>query len=214
MVVRRSANSGECKKYLVFFHILSIVSGGMIAKGQGTWLEVVVVSLIAALLVFLAVRLYLDCPERPDENSERQYRVPFVPFTPLIGVFINYLLLMQLSWLSLGLVILYFAAASVLYFSFGVSNDDVMGWKKEVEGTIELISSTVNVLPTSSSSSVSTSAIAVSSTSHSRLVKYDSLNCSDNEELNLSHRNTGPTRVVTFGADSQDDKIVLLRKLS
>ncbi len=44
------------------------------------------------------------------------YRVPYMPFPPLIGLFINYLLITQLSWQSSAGLLTYFALATVGYF--------------------------------------------------------------------------------------------------
>lgn len=67
------------------------------------------------LLVFSSVFLFLQCPERSTSES---YQVPFVPFTPMIGIFINFFLICQLSWYSLQMLFSYFLLSVISYFIY------------------------------------------------------------------------------------------------
>lgn len=47
------------------------------------------------------------------------FRVPLEPFLPGLGIALNFYLVAQLSWLGLGLILLYTAAAGALYVVYG-----------------------------------------------------------------------------------------------
>lgn len=74
---------------------------------------------IVVALLFVAVTiLYLQ----PIENKEISFKVPLVPFTPLLSIFINILLMLKLplpTWQRFGI---WMAIGFLIYFGYGIRN--------------------------------------------------------------------------------------------
>jgi APA family basic amino acid/polyamine antiporter len=51
--------------------------------------------------------------------EEEEFRTPFLPFFPCLGIFMNWYLVAQQSWTGLGLLILFLVCANIFYFSYG-----------------------------------------------------------------------------------------------
>jgi hypothetical protein len=83
-------------------------------------------------IVASACLIYYRCPEVPDIDPHSQYRVPWVPFTPSFGIFINYVLLAQLSPIGLSMIVGYFGLACLFYFGYGIhySKGNNTGWRE------------------------------------------------------------------------------------
>jgi hypothetical protein len=66
---------------------------------------------------FYLLSSYLE--NAPDPTATGQYRVPWVPLTPCVGILINYILIAQQSVMGLMLMIVYFIIATIFYFWYG-----------------------------------------------------------------------------------------------
>ena len=55
-------------------------------------------------------------------ETEKLFQVPFMPFFPLIGIIINNCLIIQLSWMGLIGIVIYFCVAIIIYYSFSYYN--------------------------------------------------------------------------------------------
>lgn len=88
---------------------------------------------IAACAWYLATR----CPENLDPEGASQFRAIAVPYAPLAGILVNYLLLAQLSLWGLGLMVVYFALAAVFYFTYGIHHSigNNSGWREVLRET-------------------------------------------------------------------------------
>lgn len=110
-----------CSRYLFFFHLVAIglaayVPGiSTLLDSDGIFHAAVLLSCSLVLLLVALLILY-QCPENVDPQASEQYRVPWMPFPPLMGIVINYLLIAQLSSLGIWLMFLYFGLATILYF--------------------------------------------------------------------------------------------------
>ena len=51
--------------------------------------------------------------------DEEEFRTPFLPFFPCLGIFVNWYLVAQQSWSGLGLLIVFLVCAITFYFSYG-----------------------------------------------------------------------------------------------
>jgi amino acid transporter len=101
--------------------------------------QFILIGILSSVLIYLSYILYSKFPENEDLDSISQFRVPFIPFIPLFGIVINYLLLAQLSYNGVLMICGYFGLACVFYFSYGIhySKGNSTRWK-------EMISTDVN----------------------------------------------------------------------
>jgi len=121
VVVRRQdlTRPGRCIALVTAFNALSLLSALLFAHLDlaSAWV-VLPVSTVGGL-VWLTHQL-VCCPETEDEERSVQYRVPWVPFTPLAGIYLNYYLIAQLTIDGLLLIAAYVAVGAVFYFSYGI----------------------------------------------------------------------------------------------
>ena len=139
IVIRRSdpMNPNACNVTLISFNIVCILLHLILLHvnlSSSTiiiYVQLFIILSLFALLLFFTYYIYKHCPENEDIDSVHQFRVPYLPFVPLFGIFINYLLLAQLSYHGILLVSIYFGIASIFYFGYGIhhSKGNNTGWK-------------------------------------------------------------------------------------
>ena len=139
IVIRRSdpINPTPCNGMLISFNIVCILLHLILLHinfSSSTiiiYSQLIIIFLLFAMLLFFTYYIYKYCPENEDSDSVNQFRVPYLPFVPLFGIFINYLLLAQLSYHGILLVFVYFGIASIFYFGYGIhhSKGNNTGWK-------------------------------------------------------------------------------------
>ncbi len=86
------SSSKLCKIVLFMFHIFAILFCFSLSD-FGFSISVV---FYAILIILCSLVIYYYCPEKIESTSEELYKVPYVPFTPMIGMLVNYFLLSQL----------------------------------------------------------------------------------------------------------------------
>ncbi|XP_072519117.1 cationic amino acid transporter 3 [Salminus brasiliensis] len=103
----------------IFFTLLCIVLavwGDKVIEGQPVWVTVVVSLVILSSICILIIW------RQPQSNEAITFKVPLLPVLPLVSVFVNIYLMMQLDgptwirftvWMVLGFLI---------YFAYGISN--------------------------------------------------------------------------------------------
>lgn len=84
-------------------------------------LSAALVAPLALIVVVICIGNFIvwKCPERADPHAASQYRVPFVPWMPIIAIFLNYFLIAQLTVWGLLLIFGYLGLGIVLYFCYG-----------------------------------------------------------------------------------------------
>ena len=70
----------------------------------------------------------------PESSSRHVYNVPYVPWTPLLGSAINWLLLAQLRSSSVGFLAVYFAVAAMAYLW---ARQEQCWWRGSVWSSVE-----------------------------------------------------------------------------
>ena len=129
IIIRRgSTTSGDkwhpLTWYLLLFHAIAIVLAFFLANVIDAsqhaieTTDIIVSGVLLFLELLLAIFIYFKFPENPDPDALTQYRVSWVPFLPLIGIIINYMLVAQLDPEGIIIIVAYFAAASLYYFIF------------------------------------------------------------------------------------------------
>ena len=145
IIIRRcdSSNPVPCTLSLILFNIFSILLHFLLVNisFSSTFFTLSLqFSSVGFLLLFLLLLTYFihsKCPENEDLESVNQFRVPGLPFVPLFGIFVNYLLLAQLSSSGILLVFVYFGIAATFYFGYGIhhSKGNNTGWRELLTGS-------------------------------------------------------------------------------
>ena len=118
-----------CSWYLIAYHAVALILAFFIAAliiDSASSANIAVVTVLLFVELCLALTIYFRCPENPDPDSEGQYRVAWMPFLPLIGIIINFMLIAQLQPLGLILIVSYFAVATFYYFVYCVGRKSAL----------------------------------------------------------------------------------------
>ena len=235
IIIRRCDNSNPypCTTALILFNISSVLLHVLLvnlAVHGSHFVFAVQVCIAAILLVSLVICTYYiscRCPENDDPESVHQFRVPGLPFVPLFGIFVNYLLLAQLSVTGIGLIFCYFGVASVFYFGYGIHNSkgNNTGWREILTeiplddnirkyGNMENIGFIGNGHSNSNHDDEAKSVRNIISVSHSSSHRHDGSNGSDDNCINNSNSNglyngNGNSNGISNGnSNSNGNKIV------
>jgi hypothetical protein len=141
----------KCISILIMFNIISIILNCIITNisFNSNLYDYVIdplmisqfifIVILSSILIYLSYILYLKFPENEDLDSINQFRVPFIPFIPLFGVFINYLLLAQLSYNGVLMICGYFGIACLFYFVYGIhhSKGNSTRWKEMISNDVD-----------------------------------------------------------------------------
>ena len=118
-----------CSWYLIAYHSVALIVAFFIAAlitDSNSTASIVVVVILLVIELCLSLTIFYRCPENPDPDAEGQYRVAWMPFFPLIGILINYILIAQLVPTGLILIVSYFVAATIYYFVYCVGRKSAM----------------------------------------------------------------------------------------
>jgi APA family basic amino acid/polyamine antiporter len=74
----------------------------------------------AAAICLWRIMPIAPLPKLENDASIQTYRAPLVPFIPLTAIFINWLLIAQLSWMGIYLTVGYVALACISYLCYGM----------------------------------------------------------------------------------------------
>ena len=145
IVIRRGqVTHGEngwhlCSKLLVAFHVVAIAfafcAAQLITYSLYEDVGLIIGSvLLLVALILLAITISLKCPENEDPEAHKQYRISMMPFPPLCGIVLNYILIGQLTGLGLVLTLCYFFTALIYYFTYCIGRDDADEIKEHLLG--------------------------------------------------------------------------------
>lgn len=143
IVIRRGQYSADvvmehawypCTRYLICFHVVTIVLAFFLVNlissdGPVATSDVAVSCVLIVVAIAISISLSYKCPENADPDKLTQYRAPFMPFLPMFGILVNYVLIAQLTWLGLILIVSYFGLATVYYFTYCVNSPDTISMK-------------------------------------------------------------------------------------
>lgn len=119
----------SCKAILFLYNLIAFVSSFLLVYCDLSSAVVAVPVFLSLVLVYLAYYISLY-PENEDPHKSEQYRVPYMPYPPLIGIYVNYFLVAQLEWWGITMIFGYFGLATVVYFIYGVKHSvgNSTGW--------------------------------------------------------------------------------------
>jgi amino acid transporter len=146
----------RCAILLIFYNIQCVVISILLSLNtfNNTRLQhlQLITSVFGVILLFtIAYVIWRDCSAAELKNKssgksrgEEVFQVPFMPFSPLIGLFINYFLIVQLSIYTIFSLIVFFLVVTILYLvtKWCISPEDEDG--QSVSPTLPSIS---NMLP-------------------------------------------------------------------
>ncbi|KAF4091349.1 hypothetical protein AMELA_G00035920 [Ameiurus melas] len=103
----------------VFFTLLCIVLAVWfqnIIEGQAVWVSVVsLLSIISAIFIVILWR-------QPQSNEAISFKVPMLPILPLVSIFVNIYLMMQMDGATWIRFAIWMAIGFFIYFGYGVRN--------------------------------------------------------------------------------------------
>ncbi|OQS07350.1 Amino Acid-Polyamine-Organocation (APC) Family, partial [Thraustotheca clavata] len=95
------------------------------AGGEG---YLIAACILLVIVLLLATTIYLKCPQKAGPID--CYRAPFVPFSPILAITINWYLIAQLPARDIGYGFVWIGAAILSYFAYGYRNSaGKTGWK-------------------------------------------------------------------------------------
>jgi APA family basic amino acid/polyamine antiporter len=129
-----SAPYDLCSLLLIVYHVVATALAGLLANiisGNGGSNPVTISFSAFLFLVCFAVGscIAMNCPENTDPEKRSQYRAPYMPFPPLFGIIINYVLIAQLSMLGIALIVCYYVLATIFYFLYCFQKDDTISMR-------------------------------------------------------------------------------------
>lgn len=124
----------SCTRYLLCFHFITIILAFFLVNlvssdGDIATSDIVVSTILLLAALVISIIVHRRCPENDDPDKLTQYRAPFMPFLPLFGITVNYLLIAQLTVLGLILIISYFGLATIYYFTYCINSPDTISMK-------------------------------------------------------------------------------------
>jgi len=128
------------EKLVAGYNVLSFITALMISHSFGRG----IIAISCALTVTACGLIPLWCHEakvfggaraslffkKEGVNDEDYFRVPWLPFTPCAGIFLNWLLVAQLEVLGLSLLVLYILITTAFYFLYAMKHSigNNIGW--------------------------------------------------------------------------------------
>lgn len=100
---------------MVFIVIMSVI------LNQADLKDRVIIVLIMILFLIITVLTSLIWIQ-PQNNQITTFKVPFVPFFPIISAFVNLYLMTSLSTATWVRFIVWFVLGLIVYFSYGIRN--------------------------------------------------------------------------------------------
>ena len=116
----------KCEALLIIYHVFCIILASLLASAvspsydplmedSGRMIGIILSVSIFALLASLAAYNISLLPENSDPHSDKQFRVSYMPWPPLIGILFNYCLIALLTWIGLICLVIYFSTAALYY---------------------------------------------------------------------------------------------------
>ncbi|XP_052889647.1 cationic amino acid transporter 3-like [Anopheles moucheti] len=105
---------------LIYAIAISVISSILVhAQDQlGNYNPLICTLLVATTIIAILLTLIISC--QPTEERQLTFRVPFVPFVPLISIFVNVYLMFQLDAATWVRFLVWLLVGFIIYFSYGI----------------------------------------------------------------------------------------------
>ncbi|XP_049289520.1 cationic amino acid transporter 2-like [Anopheles funestus] len=105
---------------LIYAIAISVISSILVhAQAHLNSYNPLICTLLAAMAI-IAILLTLIISCQPTEERQLTFRVPFVPFVPLISIFVNVYLMFQLDAATWVRFLVWLLVGFIIYFSYGI----------------------------------------------------------------------------------------------
>lgn len=147
---RRSPESQPnlLRSYLAWFNLFAFLTCLAMSylKAPLSW---IIALLFGSLSVIIATKMSNQCPpmsfgnfsdkRSQSDDDKMHFSTPFVPFIPCMGMFVNYFLISQLSFIGIAMLCVYTLFAVLVYFLYGAQNSvgRMMGWEEQRYAMLE-----------------------------------------------------------------------------
>jgi APA family basic amino acid/polyamine antiporter len=123
---------------LSIFNVVSFVTGLIITHSTNTMIGKILSSLgcftLVTVMLMISRHCYggdLDNNIESDRGSDDYFEIPFVPYLPCFGMFLNWYLIAQMELVGILLLAVYLSVAALVYFCYGVKHSvgSTTGWR-------------------------------------------------------------------------------------
>ncbi|XP_050091713.1 cationic amino acid transporter 2-like [Anopheles aquasalis] len=121
LTVPSSLSSNIVKVAVLIYAIIICGISAILAHGQdylSQYHPLICTLLIAMIIVALLLMLIISC--QPTEERQLTFRVPCVPFLPLLSILVNVYLMFQLDLATWVRFMVWLVAGFIIYFSYGI----------------------------------------------------------------------------------------------
>ncbi|XP_001237570.3 cationic amino acid transporter 2-like [Anopheles arabiensis] len=121
LTVPSSLSSDIVKVCVLIYAIVISVISSILAHAQdylNSYNPLFCTLLAAMAIVAVLLTLIISC--QPTEERQLTFRVPFVPFVPLISIFVNVYLMFQLDAATWVRFLVWLVVGFIIYFSYGI----------------------------------------------------------------------------------------------
>lgn len=153
VIMRRESPESSPKllpKLLAWFNLFSFLTCLVVSHGLQSPIGWIVAFFLGSVSVMIATNISRQCPPMKsfgNTNSKttqfygdkKYFSTPLVPYIPCLGMFANYFLISQLSFLGIGLLFVYTIILALLYFVYGARNSvgRMEGWEQQQYSIVE-----------------------------------------------------------------------------
>uniref|UniRef100_A0A182T7D7 Cationic amino acid transporter C-terminal domain-containing protein n=1 Tax=Anopheles maculatus TaxID=74869 RepID=A0A182T7D7_9DIPT len=105
---------------LIYAIAVSVISSILVHAQEhlSNYNKLICTLLVAMTVIAILLTLIISC--QPTEERQLTFRVPFVPFVPLLSIFVNVYLMFQLDAATWVRFLVWLLVGFIIYFSYGI----------------------------------------------------------------------------------------------